>query len=374
MLRLEVLPARYGDCIWIEYGDSQSPRRVLIDGGAPGVYKRTLKPRLQRLSDNKRKFELLVVTHVDYDHIRGIIELGLDDSLPFEARDVWFNGYRHIPDTPPELLAGKHGEQLTNLLLRNGSSWNEVGFEGKAIVVPESGPLDEVPLGGDPPLTLTVMGPTVPMLADLREDWEKSCEDIDITPEELEEERERGEFRLLGAGAPEPEEPERPEPPQPPDVEQLLLRPYVEDASAANGSSIAFLAEYGDVRILLAGDAHPSTLVESIARMGQDKLHLTACKLPHHGSRGSVSAELIKRLDCETYIFSSNGDQFQHPHPEAVARVIKHGGAKPNLLFNYRTDETLIWDNQHLRDTYGFTTTYPDDEAAGIVLEWDGGL
>ena len=76
MFRLEMLPARYGDCIWIEYGEDPV-RRILIDGGAPGVYKRTLKPRLKQLSDEERKFELLVVTHVDYDHIRGVLQQGL---------------------------------------------------------------------------------------------------------------------------------------------------------------------------------------------------------------------------------------------------------------------------------------------------------
>ena len=91
-----------------------------IDGGAPGVYKKTLKPRLMQLSDEERKFELLVVTHIDYDHIRGIIELALDDKLPFKAKDVWFNGFRHIPDKPEDVLAGKHGEQLTDLAARVG--------------------------------------------------------------------------------------------------------------------------------------------------------------------------------------------------------------------------------------------------------------
>ncbi|MEW7990063.1 MAG: hypothetical protein AB2820_07400 [Candidatus Thiodiazotropha sp.] len=45
-----------------------------------------------------------------------------------------------------------------------------------------------------------------------------------------------------------------------PDIEQLLREEYTEDNSSANGSSIAFLVEYDDYRVLLAGDAHPSTL------------------------------------------------------------------------------------------------------------------
>ncbi|MGB5773828.1 MAG: MBL fold metallo-hydrolase [Sedimenticolaceae bacterium] len=362
MFRLEVLPARYGDCIWIEYGEDPV-RRLLIDGGAPGVYKKTLKPRLMQLSDEERKFELLVVTHVDYDHIRGIIELALDNKLPFKAEDVWFNGFRHIPDKPEDVLAGKHGEQLTDLILRNGASWNAHGFGMEAVVVPEKGPLPRVEFDGG--LNLTLMSPTIPMLATLRKDWEQSCEDINITPDELEEARKEGRFETLDASRPGA----APEPKRP-DIEQLLRERFEEDNSAANGSSIAFLLEYKTLRILLAGDAHPSTLVETIRRLGEGKLALVACKLPHHGSRGSVSADLIKHLDCNAYIFSSNGDKFSHPHPEAVARVIEYGGESPELFFNYRTNETEIWDDNTLREAYGYRTSYPADDKGGIVLEW----
>ncbi|MGB5466825.1 MAG: MBL fold metallo-hydrolase [Sedimenticolaceae bacterium] len=362
MFRLEVLPARYGDCIWIEYGEDPV-RRLLIDGGAPGVYKKTLKPRLMQLSDEERKFELLVVTHVDYDHIRGIIELALDNKLPFKAEDVWFNGFRHIPDKPEDVLAGKHGEQLTDLILRNGASWNAHGFGMEAVVVPEKGPLPRVEFDGG--LNLTLMSPTIPMLATLRKDWEQSCEDINITPDELEEARKEGRFETLDASRPGA----APEPKRP-DIEQLLRERFEEDNSAANGSSIAFLLEYKTLRILLAGDAHPSTLVETIRRLGEGKLALDACKLPHHGSRGSVSADLIKHLDCNAYIFSSNGDKFSPPHPEAVARVIEYGGESPELFFNYRTNETEIWDDNTLREAYGYRTSYPADDKGGIVLEW----
>lgn len=357
MFILEVLPARYGDCILLAYG-SNPVRRILIDGGAPGVYRQALKPRLQQLSDDEREFELLVVTHVDYDHIRGIIELAQDESLTFAARDVWFNGYRHIPQPPgPEVLAGKHGELLTDIILKNGHNWNSHGFDGNAVVIPESGTPPRIEF--DDGLAITLMGPTIPMLADLREDWEKSCEDIDITPGELDEARAEGCFALLG-------EEERAEARKRPDIEQLLREAFTEDHSSANGSSIACLVEYGDYRVLLAGDAHPSTLVDSIKRLGDTRLRLDLCKLPHHGSRGSVSAELIQHLDCEHYIFSSNGDQFQHPHPEAVARVIGHGGDNPKLWFNYRSEETRIWDDDILRNAYAYETHYPEEEKGGL--------
>src|SRR4029450_5087816 len=56
MLKIETLLAGHGDCLWIEYGDPQAPRRVLIDGGATGTYKRALQPKLRALPENDRRF------------------------------------------------------------------------------------------------------------------------------------------------------------------------------------------------------------------------------------------------------------------------------------------------------------------------------
>ncbi len=359
MLRLEALPARYGDCLWIEYGSGDNLRRILIDGGAPGVYRRSLKPRLLELTDQHRLFELLVVTHVDYDHIRGIIELAYDDDVPFEARDIWFNGWRHLPDRQ-EVLAGKHGERLTDLIRKNGRNWNH-HFNEDAVVVPKQGSLPTIELAGG--LKLRLLSPTLPLLADLVSDWRKSCEDLNLTPEELEVEREQGRFRTLGDNEEEEASPL-------PNVENLLRTEFEEDHSAANGSSIAFVLEYEDTRLLLSGDAHPGTLVDSLKRIPEGERRLDACKLPHHGSRGSVSAELIKHLDCQNYIFSSNGDQFRHPHHEAVARVIEYGGDDPLLLFNYRSKYNEVWEDAGLQQAWGYRTQFPDTEHGGLVMEW----
>jgi hypothetical protein len=36
--RIELLPARQGDAIWIEYGNSSRTRRILIDAGPIDAY------------------------------------------------------------------------------------------------------------------------------------------------------------------------------------------------------------------------------------------------------------------------------------------------------------------------------------------------
>src|SRR5262245_38687628 len=98
MLRIEMLTDGHGDCLWFEYGNPSKPSRVLIDGGATGTYKRALRDKLRALGAQTPPFELLVVTHIDADHIAGTLDLLEDRDMPFKASDVWFNGYRHLPD------------------------------------------------------------------------------------------------------------------------------------------------------------------------------------------------------------------------------------------------------------------------------------
>ena len=69
-------------------------------------------------------------------------------------------------------------------------------------------------------------------------------------------------------------------------------------------------------------------LVEAFGALCDGPLELDAFKLPHHGSRGNVTRELIQSVDCPLWIFSTDGTQFRHPHKQAVARVILHGGER----------------------------------------------
>lgn len=354
MLRVEVLPAGHGDCLWIEYGAPSSPGRILIDGGTTGTYKRALQSRLERSGG---KLELLVITHVDGDHITGILELIEKAPTGIKAKDVWFNGFRHLPNEDPETLGPVQGEKLTDFLVNQRAPWN-VAFDKKAAVVPEQGELPRRELAGG--LTLTLLSPTVQALRDLRPVWEKEVRKAGLDPNmaEIPEVAAEEGFELLEAG--------------PPDVEALATAPFIEDSSEANGSSIAVLLEFEGYRVLLAADAHPGVLQPSIKRLnGDQRLKLTACKIPHHGSKFNISRQLLDRIDCDTYIFSTNGAHFKHPDREGVARTIKWGGQAPKLMFNYETAFTEIWKSKPLKQQFHYEAAFPEEEPSqGIVLNY----
>src|SRR6185369_8183931 len=79
---LDVRRARKGDCFLLHYGTKKEPKLALIDGGPTNVYRPHLKPRLEEIRNargvaaNKPLIlDLLMVSHVDDDHIQGILEL-----------------------------------------------------------------------------------------------------------------------------------------------------------------------------------------------------------------------------------------------------------------------------------------------------------
>ena len=138
MLRVEMLPGGNGDALWIELGDEAAPRRILVDGGTDGTWEAGLRERVAALPPGDRHFELVVVTHVDADHIDGVLGLLREHELGISCGDVWFNGWRHLPDTPLESLGPVEGEQLTDLILADAMPWN-AAFEGRAVGVPNEG-------------------------------------------------------------------------------------------------------------------------------------------------------------------------------------------------------------------------------------------
>ena len=99
MFRIEMLPAQRGDCLWLTYGEPDDLHYVLIDAG-PAESIRTLVPhleqRIKELPGRTNRIELLIVSHVDADHIQGVASLLSDHKRVKLFKDIWFNGYEHL--------------------------------------------------------------------------------------------------------------------------------------------------------------------------------------------------------------------------------------------------------------------------------------
>lgn len=354
MLTIEMLPASEGDCLWIEYGSRNRVRRILIDGGVQGTYQGALRRKIMALPASERRFELLIVTHVDLDHIGGALALMQDATLDVSFGDVWFNGFKHLPG--PIERGPNQGELLSERIEARKLPWN-AAFRGGAVVIPGATlPVRKLPGG----LRLTVLSPTPERLAKLRPVWEDVQRKAGLLPggeagpEEREEAPRAAPAALSGPGQ---------------DLKALAAQAFEPDRTEANGSSIAVLLEHAGKSCLLGGDAHPDVLKESIRKLigRKRRLRVDAVKLPHHGSRRNVSDDLSKLLDCRDFLISTSGNRFHHPDAEAMARVIL-GGRSRVLHFNYRSQETETWNDPELIKKHGYEVRYPDEGAAGLVV------
>jgi len=367
-LRIELLPARHGDCIWIEYGDPVRPGRILIDGGPAFAYP-ALRRRIERLPQNDRRIDLLVVTHIDADHIEGAIRLLRDTALGLSIGDVWYNGWRQLVPRPKGLApadldyGAQQGEYLSALIQARRIPWNAAFDAGPVMAASSGEPPDRALPGG---ARATVLSPTEVQLASLRDAWESELEKAGLEPDSPEEAMRRlAAAKRLAA------------PPsfdlELPDVDALTAEPERCDRAVANGSSIALLLEYAGRRVLLLGDAHPDVVVASIRRLRAvavtPRLAVDVVKVPHHGSRNNVSRSLLEGLQCDRFLVSSDGRYFNHPDPEAIARIVKSGAPSPALFFNYRSRRTIPWEDPRLKERHGYRTVFPQAGTEGVTVD-----
>lgn len=348
------LPAKYGDCIWIEYGEGEERYRILIDGGTGGT-KHIIKNMIQELPEEERHFELIVVTHIDRDHIEGILSLLEEDKLGFTAGDFWFNGWNHLPgNSADEPFGAVQGERLTASILKHRLPWNSA-FDGKAVAISAQGELPVISLPGE--MKLTIISPLIQNLATLKGKWVAEVLKANLKPGfGLDEESAEGDIERFGLET------------AIPNIDALNDEEFHEDDAAANGSSIAFLAEYGGKRALFAGDSFPSVVLQSLNKLYDSRAPIDLMKLSHHASAHNTSPELIEKLECKRYAISTNGSIYKHPAQVTVARIIKRGGKRPELIFNYATPYTKIWKANLLPLKHKYETTYPNSEGIIVAL------
>ena len=350
-LQIEMLPAAHGDCLWVEYGDAGTRRRVLIDGGPIGAFA-ALQSKIDTLVDGDRAFELMVLSHVDTDHVDGLVRLFAHQKSDwkFTTKDVWFNGWKHIEN---QTLGGNQGEFFSALIVdRIGhGKWNKA-FGGATIVVPDSGPLPRIKLADD--FLITLFSPSREKLARMKSAWEKDVKSFE--PGDLEaawaalakQKKYLPDKTLLGST---------------PDIDAELEKQAKPDNATANGSSIAFLAEYAGMSALFLADAHMDVVCASIDRLLMERslehLVVDAVKVAHHGSKANIDDRFLGLVKSPNFLISTNGAQFEHPDEEAIKRIISRSIFQPpTLYFNYRSRFNEIWDDDALRKELGYKTVF----------------
>lgn len=364
VLRVAALPAGPGDALVVEWGEGRRRWRMLVDAG-PGASWDAVGARLR--ARPRESYELFVVTHVDEDHIGGALRLLHDADLAPRVQAVLFNGYVHC-QRGGNVLGPVHGEQLTQRIVDAALPWNPGRPQpiapgvGGPVVVASAGELPALDLpGGARAVLLSPSGPKLRKMAGV---WEDAVVAAGLVPG-------RG---AGGEGAAVRQRP-RVFPPLPAGLDRAALPALAagreRDSSAANGSSIAFVLEYAGRRLLLTGDAHPDLLAANLARyaarVGEDRARLDLVKLPHHGSRSNVTAELAASWSASRFLISTDGSGYAHPDDSALARLMLAADAPAEFFVNHPGGGPARWVPH--ADALGVRFHLPDDPAAGIVVD-----
>lgn len=356
MYKIHLLPAAYGDAVLVEYGKT-SPRYFLIDGG-PYYNFEDLAAGIKRVAPKLKTLELLVITHIDIDHIDGIVTILKRAKLPFKIKDVWFNGYDQVEGIS-DTLGVLQGEYISELIEDKDLPHNK-SFKGNPVVVKDYKKPPVIKLTGD--MNLTLLSPGKIALEKLHAEWKKLVKKYGKDPDfgQLLEEDKRydSDDDILGDLS----------------IEKLQETKVAGDKAIANGSSIAFIGTYGGKSCLFAADATSDYLLEAIDpilnKTGKSRLKLDAWKLAHHGSKKSTLDKLMKKIDCKKLLVSSNGAKFKHPDQATIAKLLKHNGPNLQIYFNYSTEFNERWSDPDLQDEYKFKAYYPKNpDKPGISLK-----
>ena len=95
------MQAEFGDCFILESKSDNESTNMLIDGGPYQTFKNHLKPTLQKLLLNG-KIDLMVLSHIDNDHIIGLLDLLIEIKNQREngikelvkIKKMWHNSFK----------------------------------------------------------------------------------------------------------------------------------------------------------------------------------------------------------------------------------------------------------------------------------------
>lgn len=380
-MKIDVLPAQNGDCFLVEYIPN---RYILIDGGYADTYRNCLLPKLKSIAEVGGVVDAIVVTHIDSDHISGIIKMLEEDDLPVRVGGIWYNGYRHVQSgaivseeketvihrsickenqtDEAKPISAKQGCTLSRLIAVNELPWNKP-VEGGVMRAPLSFPLGNA--------TIHILSPRQENIEGLEEFWKKRLIKDGLLKKAHSEEfwDDAYEFSLSQ------EKPgfhfhEKPVS-KSYDLQKTKGELYEPDISATNGSTIAFVLEADGKRVLFLGDAFAETIVGSLKQLyGKESAPywFDAVKLSHHGSYNNNSPELFDMIATDKWIVSTNGDKYNHPDMPTLAHAITRE-EESKIYFNYNLPicDTLRDDAYH--KDYVFSVVVPEDSGRGIHIE-----
>lgn len=366
--KIHFLKAMSGDCFLLEFSDGIC---ILIDCGYKSTYETELKPLLNELNSKGCRISLLVVTHMDEDHIGGAIALIEDNGNSNNPNiiaidDIWFNGifdvcqnyeyvlshlydclsesdskrYRYIRTELLKLIGDGKGfisanqaeafellcrsnhyrlnEGTKNGLITNGMKL-EIGECKVSVLSPSINEVDRFAKWIDKSL-IGCLGKNYNLekssfidyidkvVIALGKDEEGSCGS-----------------EVISAGKS--------------NIQEWIGTSTLAKMNEANRMSIVMEIEFDGKSMLFAGDSESEDWID------RAKSHYNLVKLSHHGTT-QPNLKILESIDFNDVIISTNGKK-NHPENDLLARLLMK--KIDNIYFNYeirQKEDILAYQNE----------------------------
>lgn len=368
--RITMLDSAEGDCFFLEFCFDSMDYTILMDTGPGKCWSTSLKPLLDQLIAKKEKINVLVITHIDNDHIGGAIRLFQSEEYSGLVEEVWFNGLKQVLNTDAvssvsdnqaayrriifqhrhndfsdatHPISAKQALSLSNMLEGLGKTSKRITCDTPPVIQTDNFRID-------------FLLPTANQLTALQKHFLRHLHRVgDVKQIFLTHEGEIAFEHLMRDD----------------DIDNRDIHPISQssldinrieewakaqadkDQSVTNTSSIAICITFYGKHFLFPGDAAAQDILTAIE---EKKLptNYEVIKLPHHGSARNCLS-LPEKLDGRKYLISTNGKKFQHPGKETIAKLITSPtvGTR-HLVFNYHSPMFELFHNAWYEDKYSY--------------------
>jgi len=313
-IKFEFLKAGKGDCILISIDEvTDTEKNILIDGGVSKTYNNsthgigTLKSKLRRI----KSLDLVVLTHIDDDHICGLIQLLKDDEHVGKVKELWFNSSDYIKvDIPSD----EKGYGQSNYFRELINSHSHIKYRSDIFIE------NQKIYNFSKDIELILLSPYKEQLDNLenaQKAWEK-------------ERKKKG--KEISTPCRDESSMEK---------TSMLNEKYKVGETEKNASSIAFILRYRkEKKFLFLADADINVINSSLKKLDKNLLNFDFVKLSHHGSfKNNINKEFLELIDTNKYVILTDGQhkKYRHPHKETIQLILdeKPKNKEIEFIFNY---------------------------------------
>ena len=376
---LEIIRASNGDCFFLSFAFENRNFNMLIDSGPSKCWNEELRAFLDDLNYIGKRINVLVITHIDSDHIGGALKLFTEEQYCKMVDEVWYNGLPQITNTvatstsATEERAFSHLQSMHyyNADVPNGPISVKQAQSLSTLLRTKHIPVN-IPANGSAITSLTnsvqlsdsfqidFLLPKPCRLQELKTKFKIelykvcSCDSFSTTPgAEL-----AFEYTMLDeAPYSDVVVPISKNIPNLMNLQEWAFSKSSPDKSKTNASSIAICIKFYGKKLLFLGDANSEDICDALTNWSADnnqELFFDVVKLPHHGASGN-NLDILNMLDAHLFLLSTDGSKFSHPSKETVAKIVSRPTATTrHIVFNYNNSIYDLFSDAHAQKQYNY--------------------